>query len=72
MPAVMPKVVCRSAWSVGHDTCRVDVEDDGPGIPEEQRERVFTAFARLDDSRTRASGGYWPWTVYRAPDYALA
>ncbi len=44
--------------SVGHDTCRVDVEDDGPGIPEEQRERVFTAFARLDDSRTRASGGY--------------
>nr|WP_283777754.1 ATP-binding protein [Sansalvadorimonas sp. 2012CJ34-2] len=45
-------------FSVGHDTCRVDVEDDGPGIPEEQRERVFTAFARLDDSRTRASGGY--------------
>ena len=45
-------------FSVGHDTCRVDVEDDGPGIPEEQRERVFTAFARLDDSRTRSSGGY--------------
>ena len=44
--------------SVGHDNCRIDVEDDGPGIPEHQRERVFTAFARLDDSRTRASGGY--------------
>lgn len=40
------------------DTCRVDVEDDGPGIPEEQWESVFTAFARLDDSRTRSSGGY--------------
>lgn len=38
--------------------CRVDVEDDGPGIPEEDWDRVFSAFARLDDSRTRASGGY--------------
>ncbi|WP_281646847.1 ATP-binding protein [Parendozoicomonas sp. Alg238-R29] len=45
-------------FSVGHDSCRVDVEDDGPGVPEDQRERVFTAFARLDDSRTRSSGGY--------------
>ncbi|OPX56605.1 hypothetical protein BTE48_03510 [Oceanospirillum multiglobuliferum] len=40
------------------DSLRIDVEDDGPGIPEEDWERVFTPFSRLDDSRTRASGGY--------------
>ena len=48
------KVTC----TVAEDICRVDVEDDGPGIPEEDWDRVFSAFARLDDSRTRASGGY--------------
>lgn len=48
------RVVC----SVGSNTCRIDVEDDGPGIPKEQWDKVFTAFARLDDSRTRNSGGY--------------
>ena len=48
------KVCC----SVADDICRLDVEDDGPGIPEEDWDRVFSAFARLDDSRTRASGGY--------------
>ena len=47
-------VIC----SFDKETCRVDVEDDGPGIPEEEWESVFTPFARLDDSRTRSSGGY--------------
>lgn len=36
----------------------VSVEDDGQGIAEEDREKVFVPFSRLDDSRTRASGGY--------------
>jgi two-component system sensor histidine kinase RstB len=42
----------------GFGNAYVCVEDDGPGIPEEERTRIFEAFARLDDSRTRASGGY--------------
>ena len=36
----------------------ISVEADGQGIPEKEREKVFIPFARLDDSRTRASGGY--------------
>ncbi|MGA2454659.1 MAG: ATP-binding protein [Solirubrobacteraceae bacterium] len=33
------------------------VEDDGPGIPLDQRERVFHRFHRTDPARDRASGG---------------
>lgn len=44
--------------SIGEETCRVDVEDNGPGVPESDWGHVFMAFARLDDSRTRKSGGF--------------
>jgi signal transduction histidine kinase len=33
------------------------VEDDGPGIPPQERERVFDRFNRIDAARDRASGG---------------
>lgn len=34
------------------------VDDDGPGIPEQQREGIFDAFKRLDASRDRGTGGF--------------
>jgi two-component system osmolarity sensor histidine kinase EnvZ len=35
----------------------IAVDDDGPGIPPEQREEAFRPFHRLDSGRTLASGG---------------
>lgn len=36
---------------------RIDVEDEGPGIPEAEIERVFQPFHRVERSRSRDTGG---------------
>lgn len=35
----------------------ITVDDDGPGIPEDQREEVFKSFYRIDNSRNPETGG---------------
>ncbi|MFC5860772.1 sensor histidine kinase [Acidicapsa dinghuensis] len=39
------------------ESVAVAIEDEGPGIPEDKRERVFDRFYRVDEGRTRDVGG---------------
>jgi signal transduction histidine kinase len=47
----------RLTASADGDWVTFAVEDDGPGIPPGQRERVFDRFHRTDSARTRVRGG---------------
>jgi signal transduction histidine kinase len=40
-----------------HGMAVVEVDDDGPGVPESDIERAFEPFLRLEGSRSRETGG---------------
>jgi two-component system osmolarity sensor histidine kinase EnvZ len=40
-----------------NESIEITVDDDGPGIPENQRQEVFRPFKRLDESRNPETGG---------------
>ena len=45
------------ARDIGEGRVRIWVDDDGPGIPPAERERVFDRFHRTDSARGRHAGG---------------
>ncbi len=47
----------RVALSADADTITILIDDDGPGIPPDQLEAVFQPFQRLEQSRSRGTGG---------------
>jgi len=40
------------------DSIEIIIDDAGPGIPENLRNQVFERFSRLDESRSRETGGF--------------
>jgi signal transduction histidine kinase len=43
--------------SIGAEAITVTFDDDGPGLPDEELERVFRPFYRVETSRSRDTGG---------------
>ncbi|MDI9818833.1 MULTISPECIES: two-component system sensor histidine kinase CpxA [unclassified Legionella] len=53
-----PKVNVYLHFNDNHSQVWIDIEDNGPGVPEEQLQKIFNPFYRVDTSREKRTGGY--------------
>jgi signal transduction histidine kinase len=51
-----PETAIRVDWKLVEGGVRISVSDEGPGIPEEWRERIFEPYARRETHTARGSG----------------
>ncbi len=51
------RVTVLASFTTAGAAVRIEVRDDGSGVPEADRERVFDRFTRLDEARDRDRGG---------------
>jgi signal transduction histidine kinase len=51
-----PETAIRIDWSLNEGVVQLGISDEGPGIPDEWRERIFEPYARRDTHTARGSG----------------
>ncbi len=51
-----PDTTIKLEWRMADGSVRIGVSDEGPGIPEEWRERIFEPYARRETHTARGSG----------------
>jgi signal transduction histidine kinase len=51
-----PATAITLEWGIVEGVARIAVVDEGPGIPEEWRERIFEPYARRETNTARGSG----------------
>lgn len=56
-PSDQPIVVSLQ-YSESKQNILIDIKDSGPGVPEDQLEKIFNPFYRVDTSREKKTGGY--------------
>ncbi|MGH7504260.1 MAG: ATP-binding protein, partial [Longimicrobiales bacterium] len=52
-----PSGAVHLSYSMHHDTAEIRVRDSGPGIPVDERERIFEEFYQVEGGFSRSTGG---------------